>query len=296
MENNESNNADMATENESYQEDALQEDDNDFIESLPAGSMGNAYSIPVKYLFTSPNQPRLHIDQDDLSELAASVKEVGILEPLLVAKRGRRRYFIVAGHRRLEAAKLNDIETVPCIILDIEDEEILQHSLIENLQRADLAPFEEALGLQQLIAQYKLTYRDAATKLGKSSTWVNDRLLLLALSPALKSALEEGKISLKKAIELHKIPNPTLQMRLLKKAEDMTLDELKEVIDEEISRVRSSKGGKKDKNALPYWLDFKEKAEGVKVSKDRLSIKFEDREQLIKKIQDILDELLRAEE
>ena len=111
-----------------------------------------------------------------MEELALSIRDVGVFEPLLVTRRGRKRFIVIAGHRRLEAAKRAGLDAVLCVVLDLSDGEFLHYSLIENLQRANLEPFEEAAAIKQLIELTGFTYREVAAKLGKSAAFVSERL------------------------------------------------------------------------------------------------------------------------
>lgn len=138
--------------------------------------------IPVDQLSPNPDQPRSNFSPAALEELAASIMEHGILQPLTI-RRCDSGYQLISGERRLRAAKLAGAETVPCILADVDQEESAQLALVENLQRRDLDFLEEALALSQLISTYRLTQEEAARKLGKSQSAIANKLRLLKLSP-----------------------------------------------------------------------------------------------------------------
>lgn len=252
-------------------------------------AMENAQLVPIDYLVPNPHQPRAALDDRAMEELVTSVRDIGILEPLVVARKGRKRYIVIAGHRRLAAAQKAELPVVPCIVRDLSNDDFLMYSLIENLQRTDLTAMEESQALRQLIDQFGWTYREAAARIGKSATFVNDRLLLIDLYKDVREALVTGHISLKKAIELGKIPNERMRARLLKKGNEGTLDEFKELIEEEISRVKKGRKAYEKWDVLPELREFSEKTEGVRIYKDRLSIKFTSTSQLLDTIAKLME-------
>ena len=258
-------------------------------------AMDNAQLIPISYLEPNPHQPRTQPDDGGIEELAASVRDIGILEPLVVVRKGRKHYVVIAGHRRLAAAQKAELSMIPCIVRDLNKDEFLMYSLIENLQRTDLSAMEEASSLRQLIAQFNWTYREAAAKIGKSSTFVNDRLLLLELPNDVKQALSEGRLSLKKAIELGKIANERMRARLLRKGNEGTLEEFKQLIEDELSKIKKGRKQYERSNILPELRDFSERAEGIRVFKDRLSIRFTSIQELLTTISKLM-ELLKEHE
>lgn len=138
--------------------------------------------LPVESISPNPDQPRSSFSPVALEELAASILEHGILQPLTVRK-GEEGYLLISGERRWRAAKLAGLDTVPCILTDVDQEESALLALVENLQRQDLDFLEEALALSQLISTYRLTQEEAARKLGKSQSAIANKLRLLKLSP-----------------------------------------------------------------------------------------------------------------
>ena len=153
-------------------------------------------NCPIDKLITGKYQPRSHMNQIALNELAESIKMQGIMQPIVVRPVGNMKYEIVAGERRWRAAKLANLSEVPILIKDIPDESALAMALIENIQREDLNAIEEAKGIQRLIDEFGMTHESASQILGKSRTTVTNLLRLLNLSEHVQKALLEGKIEM----------------------------------------------------------------------------------------------------
>jgi ParB family chromosome partitioning protein len=147
--------------------------------------------VPIGRLRANPNQPRQGFE--GLEELVASIQRVGVLEPLLV-RRSEHGFQIVSGERRFRAARAAGLEELPCIVMDLDDARALEIALIENLQRQDLSPFEEAEGLQALIDQFGLTHDDIAARISKSRSTVTETLSLSAIPRQVRARLEAGDV------------------------------------------------------------------------------------------------------
>ena len=157
---------------------------------------GGVLSIPIDRIQYNPYQPRVNLDSDDLSDLATSIKEHGILQPLIISRNiGDERYTLVAGERRLRAAQLVGLSSVPAIIRQVTDQEYLELALIENIQRANLSPLETAEAFRQLNENFGLSHEEIAQQVGKSRASISNTIRLLKLSPAARAALAEGRIS-----------------------------------------------------------------------------------------------------
>lgn len=154
-------------------------------------------TLPVEFLAPSPFQPRRIFDEEDITELAASVRERGVLQPILVRPSPTRpgHYEIVAGERRWRAAQAAQLHEVPVIVRELGDEDALEIALVENIQRADLNPLEEASGYQRLIDEFEHTQETLARVVGKSRSHVANTLRLLTLPGAVKSLVETGQLS-----------------------------------------------------------------------------------------------------
>lgn len=186
---------------------------------IPGGgeppSAGSIRQIPVDSISPNPRQPRSSFDPLELDELAASIREHGILQPLIVSLAEDNRYILIAGERRLEAARKAGLRTVPAILRQVGDQQLLELALIENLQRADLNPLEEAEAYRQLTADFGLSHEQVAERVGKSRAAVTNTLRLLGLSDAARKALLEGKISEGHARALLSLPTPEAQQAAL---------------------------------------------------------------------------------
>ncbi|RMG49178.1 MAG: ParB/RepB/Spo0J family partition protein, partial [Acidobacteria bacterium] len=148
--------------------------------------------IPIDRLELGPHQPR--IDMGDLSDLVASIKEKGVLEPLLVRPVAFGRYQIISGERRYRAAQQVGLGEVPCIELDVDDATAAEIALIENLQRKDLTPFEEADGLKRLAEQFGYTHEEIARRIGKSRTSVTETLTIASLPEEIREECRRADI------------------------------------------------------------------------------------------------------
>lgn len=152
--------------------------------------------VPIEYIDPNPNQPRKEFDEEELKSLVESVKEFGIIQPIMVVKKeDNEHYFLVAGERRWRAAQLAGLQQVPVILKDYDDLQIMQVALIENIQRADLSILEEAMGYDVLLNKFELTQGEIAAKVGKSRSHIANMLRILTLPPIIKQALEKKIIS-----------------------------------------------------------------------------------------------------
>lgn len=188
-------------------------------------------TLPVSSLRPNPGQPRRHFDEDALRELAASIKAQGIIQPLLVRPlAGGQSYQIVAGERRWRAAQMAGLDRVPVYIRELSDKEVMAAALIENLQREDLNPIEEAEALQALRDALELTQEELASRLGKSRPAVANALRLLQLSPTAREDLQAGRMSAGHARCLLGIDEPAAAeaLRLRIQSHGMTVREAEE--------------------------------------------------------------------
>ena len=163
----------------------------DVLKTETTGSL----SLPISQVESCSSQPRKHFDEASLAELAASIQEHGIIQPLTVRKLASGYYQIIAGERRWRAARLAGLSEVPVIVIEADDRKAAELAMIENLQREDLNPMEEAAGFQSLIETYHMTQEEAATRVGKSRSAVNNALRILSLTPSVRKLVEEGKLS-----------------------------------------------------------------------------------------------------
>ena len=176
--------------------------------------------IPVGELDPNPDQPRQSFDQESIAQLADSIRDQGVLQPLLVVPASGGRYRIIAGERRYRASRVAGLETVPCIVKDIDVIRQMEIALIENLQREDLNPMEAARGIQALMKQCGYTQEKVSTRLGKSRPAVANLLRLLSLPEEVTEMVRDGLISAGHARVLAGIRSAEEQIRLAKRAAD----------------------------------------------------------------------------
>lgn len=151
--------------------------------------------VPIYQIENNPLQPRENFDHGELEELVNSIKKHGIIQPLIVTQKTSQNYQLIAGERRLRAAKILEMEKVPCLVRKAEELEKLELALIENIQRSDLNPIEEARAYQKLIEEFNLTQEEVAEKVGKNRVTVANVLRLLDLPAEVQQALREKKIT-----------------------------------------------------------------------------------------------------
>lgn len=179
-----------------------------------ATAAGNLQFIPPSALTPNPANPRKTFDQDALEELAASIRSVGVLQPVVVRPLSDGTLQLVAGERRWRASMLAGLEALPCIVRPLTDQDALEIAVLENLQRKDVPAIEEAAGLQALIDSGAFTPNTLAEKIGKSRSHVYERLRLLTLSPIVTQAIDDGYIEASSALLVSKLP-PPMQARLV---------------------------------------------------------------------------------
>lgn len=173
---------------------------------LKTESTGNLY-LPISQVESCSSQPRKSFDEAALAELADSIREHGIIQPLTVRKLASGYYQIIAGERRWRAARIAGLQEVPAIVIEADDRKAAELAMIENLQREDLNPMEEAAGFQALIDNYHMTQEEAAQRVGKSRSTVTNALRLLGLTPAVRKLVEEGTLSAGHARALLPLPS-----------------------------------------------------------------------------------------
>ncbi len=183
-------------------------------DAATAAQSGKLQPLPLDSIAPNPHQPRKSFDQDKLSELAASIKEKGLLQPLLVKKDGTG-YIVVAGERRYRAAKLAELKSVPALILDdIDDTDMLQIALIENLQREDLNPIETANAYRALIEQCDWSQAELADRVGKNRASVTNTLRLLLLPERIRRLVAGGKLTEGHARAILSVTDPAMREKI----------------------------------------------------------------------------------
>lgn len=162
---------------------------------MESGEEKNSLFLPISQVESCASQPRKQFDADALADLADSIREHGIIQPLTVRKLQSGYYQIIAGERRWRAARMAGLSEVPAIVIEADDRKAMELAMIENLQREDLNPIEEAEGYQMLMSQYNMTQEETAQRVGKSRSAVANALRLLNLCPSVRAMVEDGRLS-----------------------------------------------------------------------------------------------------
>jgi ParB family chromosome partitioning protein len=204
-------------------------------------------SLRVDYLQPGKYQPRTHMDQESLNELAASIKAQGVMQPILVRPVDGGRYEIIAGERRWRASQLAGLHEVPVLVRDIPDDSALAMSLIENIQREDLNPLEEAMGIQRLIDEFGMTHQQAADSVGRSRPAASNLLRLLHLAKPVQDLLMAGEIDMGHAralLPLAKASQVQLAHRI--SAKGYSVREAERMVQHELSPPKKKSAPKKE--------------------------------------------------
>ncbi len=199
----------------------------DFDSARPQGSDGTdgggqdgprLAELAIDSLSPNPNQPRVHFDEETLADLAASIREIGVLQPVLARSIGNGQFQLVAGERRWRAARRAGLTTIPAIVRSTDDLSSIEQALVENLHRQDLTPLEEAAAYQQLIEDFGLTHEQISSRVGKSRSAITNTLRLMSLPPAIQHLLADGRLSAGHARALLGSSDRAFQEALAKRA------------------------------------------------------------------------------
>jgi ParB family chromosome partitioning protein len=202
---------------------------------IPTGVVSNdevgLQEIPTASIRPNPQQPREHFDEESLAALAESIREVGVLQPVLV-RAGGDGFELIAGERRWRAARRIGLQTIPAIVRTADDASMLQQAIIENVQREELNPLEEAAAYQQLIEDFSLTHDDVAVRVGRSRATITNTLRLLQLPPSIQRYLKERALRMGHARALLGTPDRAFQEQLAKRAvaEELSVREVEDAI------------------------------------------------------------------
>jgi ParB family chromosome partitioning protein len=205
---------------------------------IPTGTVaeqaGGLAEIPIAEIRPNPQQPREHFDEEALAALADSIREVGVLQPVLVRHAEDGGYELIAGERRWRASRRAGLQTVPALIRVADDTTMLQHAIVENVQREELNPLEEAAAYQQLIEDFSLTHDEVALRVGKSRVTITNTLRLLQLPPSIQRYVKDGSLRMGHARALLGTPDRAFQEQLAKRAatEDLSVREVETAIKE----------------------------------------------------------------
>lgn len=188
--------------------------------------------LPIDAIKPNPRQPRTVFDEDELGELVHSIREVGLLQPIVVRPNGSNSYELIMGERRLRASKAAGLEFIPSIVRDTADEDMLRDALLENLHRSQLNPLEEAAAYQQLLDDFGCTHEELAERIGRSRPQISNTLRLLRLTPAVQRRVAAGVLSAGHARALVSVSSPEIQDRLAQRvvAEGLSVRALEEIV------------------------------------------------------------------
>ena len=215
-------------------------------------------AIPIKQITTNPYQPRSNFSDENITELANSIKNLGIVQPITVRKIGDNKFQLIAGERRLRASKKIGLKAIPSFIKNSNDEEMLEIALVENIQRKDLDPIEIALSLKRLIDEVSLTQEQLSKKLGKKRSTISNYIRLLRLDPVIQTGIRDGFLSMGHGRSIINIEDKNVQLKVYK-----------EIIKKELSvrktenLVRKIKENKNPKKNLKITKNFIEEEEYI---------------------------------
>ena len=206
---------------------------------LPASGMNE---ISIQEIEVNPFQPRQHFDKEAMSELTDSIKVHGIIQPVTVRRLSRNQYQLISGERRYQAAKMAGLKSIPAYIRQADDQQMLEMSLIENIQRENLNPIEVALSYQRLISECNLKQEELGDRVGKNRSTVTNYLRLLKLPPDIQIALRDDKLSMGHARAIINVENSDAQLFIFKKTlqEDLSVRKVEELA----RRVMGGSSGK----------------------------------------------------
>lgn len=243
--------------------------------------------LSISEIVRNPNQPRKTFDEDKLAELADSIRQNGVLQPILVRRKGQK-YEIVAGERRYQASKLAGLKEIPAVVREIDDDKVFQLALIENLQRSDLSPIEEAKGYKQLLTSRSLTQEELAKILSKSRSAIANTLRLMDLPVEVQHMMEQGLLTAGHARAILAVPSEEGRIKLAKKVvtESLTVRQTENLAPlfsvehtETRTRVATPQSFKRAARELRKMLDTNVKVKQVH-GKNKIEIEFKDEDEL----------------
>lgn len=267
-----------------------------------SASVSNAASetkLPIEDIVPNPNQPRIHFNETELRELSESIQEHGVLQPLLVRKHGNG-YEIIAGERRYQASKLAGLEELPVIIKDVDDEQMLALALIENLQRSDLNPVEEAKGYRQLIDASGMTQEALSKAVSKSRSAITNSLRLLDLPEVVQQMIFKGKLTAGHARAILAIPYEDARIKLAEKvvAEGLSVRATENLAPlfsagetPKTTRLATPQSFKKAARVLRQVFNTNVRVKSIR-GKNKIEIEFKDEEELSR----ILGEMIQFDQ
>lgn len=228
---------------------------------------GGVSEIEVSMVDPNKNQPRKNFDEEALKELSESIKNHGVIQPIIVVQKNER-YMVIAGERRWRASKLAGLSTIPAIVKEYTDKEIREVSIIENLQREDLNPIEAAQAIKQLMDEYGWTQDVVASRLGKSRPAIANTIRLLQLEPEVIKLIEEGKLSAGHARSLVVVTNKEAQIKLAKLAcsKKITVRDLENAVKKQLGDKAKTKKKEAQSDELKQLVGDMQRVFSTKVT------------------------------
>ena len=244
-----------------------------------------AKHIPIGLIDPNPHQPRHEIAPETLAELTESIQAKGLLEPLVVCL-GDGRFVLIAGYRRLTASRLAGLTEAPCIIRDGTDAELLELAILENIQRTDLTPIEEAESYKRLMQVAGIDQKSVAQRVKKAESIISQRLSLLALPKDIFDLLAQGRISIRAALEVGRVSDGKRRERLASKADRLDFEDLQARVQRATEQKRRKKYEKRA--AHPAFKDIFAGLPAKRVYKDEVTFVFKDEDEFIAALRKII--------
>jgi len=265
-------------------------------ETVNTGGSSSISEVDINLIVANPNQPRTHFDEEALSELAASIRELGVISPITLRKNEDGKYLIIAGERRYRASKQIGLRTIPAYVKTAADEQVMEMALIENIQREDLNAIEIALCYYKLMEEYKLTQERLSERVGKKRTTIANYLRLLRLPAEIQMGIKDKKIEMGHARAILGLPEPSQQLKVYDEIikNDYSVRKVEEIVRDYTSgkSLDNSKNTKNPLVSLPEFDEIKLRLRdmfGTKVQfnctadgKGKISIPFNNDEELAK--------------
>ena len=239
------------------------------LEPVPGATLRE---VPVDAIRPNPRQPRTAFDEESMEELKASIQEVGVLQPVVVRESGNGKYELIMGERRWRASQAAGRETIPAIVRDTADDQLLRDALLENIHRSDLNPLEEAAAYQQLLAEFGVTQEELSKRIGRSRPQISNTIRLLNLPPAVQRRVAAGVLTAGHARALLSLDDPEAQEHL---ASRIVAEGLSVRATEELVAIGAAE--QKAANRKPPTARNKFRAPGLEELADRLSDRFDTR-------------------
>ena len=265
-------------------------------ETVNTGGSSSISEVDINLIVANPNQPRTHFDEEALSELAASIRELGVISPITLRKNEDGKYLIIAGERRYRASKQIGLRTIPAYVKTAADEQVMEMALIENIQREDLNAIEIALTFYRLMEEYKLTQERLSERVGKKRTTIANYLRLLRLPAEIQMGIKDKKIEMGHARAILGLSEPSQQLKVYDEIikNDYSVRKVEEIVRDYTSgkSLDNSKNTKNSLVSLPEFDEIKLRLRdmfGTKVQfnctadgKGKISIPFNNDEELAK--------------